>query len=109
MGFVLGLTLYGTVYLLPVYLTQIRGYDALQIGEVIMWLGLPQLFIFPIVPAVMRRGDPPAMGGFWVLVVAGSRFLELYLAPDFGVPQFPLFPPVPGGRAPVLVVAPSAA
>ena len=57
MGLVLGLSLYGTVYLLPVYLSQIQGYNALQIGEVIMWLGLPQLAIFPFVPMVMRRVD----------------------------------------------------
>jgi DHA2 family multidrug resistance protein len=40
----LGVGLYGSVYILPLYLTQIQGYNALQIGEVIMWLGLPQLF-----------------------------------------------------------------
>jgi DHA2 family multidrug resistance protein len=58
MGFVLGLVLYGSIYILPVYLAQIRGYDAMQIGEVVMWMGLPQLAIFPLVPFVMRRVDP---------------------------------------------------
>jgi DHA2 family multidrug resistance protein len=88
MGFVLGLTLYGTVYLLPVYLTQIRGYDALQIGEVIMWLGLPQLFIFPIVPAVMRRVDPRLMVAFGFLMFAVSCFMNSYLTHDWAIQQF---------------------
>src|SRR5690606_22272171 len=44
----MGLGLYGSIYLLPLYLAQIQGYNALQIGEVIMWMGLPQLFIIPL-------------------------------------------------------------
>ena len=87
MGFVLGLTLYGTVYLLPVYLTQIRGYDALQIGEVIMWLGLPQLFIFPFVPWVMQRVDPRLMVAFGLMLFAGSCFMNSYLTPEWGIEQ----------------------
>ena len=47
---------------LPVYLAQVQGYNALQIGEVVMWLGLPQLLIFPFVPMVMQRVDRAADG-----------------------------------------------
>jgi DHA2 family multidrug resistance protein len=88
LGFILGLSLYGTVYLLPVYLTQIRGYNALQIGEVIMWLGLPQLFIFPIVPMVMRRVDARLMVGFGLLLFAVSCYMNAFLTPDWGVEEF---------------------
>jgi DHA2 family multidrug resistance protein len=88
MGFVLGLTLYGTVYLLPVYLTQIQGYDALQIGEVIMWLGLPQLFIFPIVPWAMRRIDPRLMVGGGLLLFALSCFMNSFLTHDWAIQEF---------------------
>jgi DHA2 family multidrug resistance protein len=42
--------LYGSIYLLPLYLAQIQNYNALQIGEVIMWMGVPQLFLIPLVP-----------------------------------------------------------
>jgi DHA2 family multidrug resistance protein len=87
MGFVLGLTLYGTVYLLPVYLAQIRGYDALQIGEVIMWLGLPQLFIFPIIPAVMRRVDPRLMVAFGLVLFAASCFMNAHLTHEWGIEE----------------------
>jgi len=84
---VLGLTLYGTVYLLPVYLAQIRGYDALQIGEVIMWLGLPQLFIFPIIPAVMRRVDPRLMVAFGLVLFAASCFMNSHLTHEWGIEE----------------------
>jgi DHA2 family multidrug resistance protein len=36
-GLALGLGLYGSVYLLPLYLSRIKDYTAMQIGEVIMW------------------------------------------------------------------------
>src|SRR5690606_36869543 len=40
---VTGMGLYGSSYLLPLYLGQIAGYTPMQIGEVIAWVGLPQL------------------------------------------------------------------
>ncbi|MBD3562720.1 DHA2 family efflux MFS transporter permease subunit, partial [Planktothrix sp. FACHB-1355] len=43
----LGVGLYGSIYILPLYLAQIQRYNAMQIGEVIMWGGMPQLFIVP--------------------------------------------------------------
>jgi DHA2 family multidrug resistance protein len=60
----------------------------LQIGEVIMWLGLPQLFIFPIVPLVMRHVDPRLMVAFGLLLFAVSCFMNSYLTHDWGIEQF---------------------
>jgi DHA2 family multidrug resistance protein len=88
MGFVMGLGLYGTVYILPVYLAQIQGYDALQIGEVVMWLGLPQLAIFPLVPFVMRRVDAWLVVGFGFVLFAVSCFMNSFLMHDWAVEQF---------------------
>ena len=45
-AFVLGLGLYGTVYLIPLYLDQVQGYSPLLIGETLIWVGLPQLLDF---------------------------------------------------------------
>ena len=39
----LGMALYGSVYLLPVYLSQMQGYNSEQVGMVLAWTGLPQL------------------------------------------------------------------
>jgi DHA2 family multidrug resistance protein len=88
MGFVMGLGLYGTVYVLPVYLAQIQGYDALQIGEVVMWLGLPQLAIFPLVPFVMRRIDPRLVVAFGLGLFAVSCFMNSFLTHDWALQQF---------------------
>ncbi|HWD56829.1 MAG TPA: DHA2 family efflux MFS transporter permease subunit [Stellaceae bacterium] len=87
MGLVLGLALYGTVYIIPVYLAQIQGYDALQIGEVIMWLGLPQLLIFPLVPLTMRYVDSRVIVGFGLALFAVSCFMDSYLTHDWAIQQ----------------------
>jgi DHA2 family multidrug resistance protein len=86
-GLFMGLALYGTVYVLPVYLAQIQGYDALQIGEVIMWLGLPQLAIFPFVPWAMRHVDARLLVGFGFALFAISCFMNAYLTHDWAIQQ----------------------
>src|ERR1700712_1527582 len=40
-NFLLGIALYGSVFILPVYLSRIQGYNAEQIGMVLAWTGLP--------------------------------------------------------------------
>ena len=52
-----GMALYGSSFLLPLYLGQIAAYSPMQIGEVIMWVGLPQLFIMPFAAALSSRVD----------------------------------------------------
>jgi MFS transporter, DHA2 family, multidrug resistance protein len=54
---VTGMGLYGSSFLLPLYLGQIAGYSPMQIGEVIMWVGLPQLFIMPFVAKLSSKVD----------------------------------------------------
>jgi MFS transporter, DHA2 family, multidrug resistance protein len=66
------------IYILPVYLAQIQGYDAMQIGEVVMWMGLPQLAIFPFFPFVMRRVDPRVMVAFGMIMFAVSCLMNSF-------------------------------
>ncbi|TPN67932.1 DHA2 family efflux MFS transporter permease subunit, partial [Mesorhizobium sp. B1-1-5] len=47
-SFLLGIALYGAVFILPVYLARIQGYNAQQIGMVLAWTGLPQLVLIPL-------------------------------------------------------------
>ena len=54
---VIGMGLYGSSFLLPLYLGQIAGYTPMQIGEVIMWAGLPQLFVMPFAAALSSKID----------------------------------------------------
>lgn len=52
-----GLGLYGSVFIMPLYLGQIQGYNALEIGKVLMWVGLPQLFMLPLLPRLISKVD----------------------------------------------------
>jgi MFS family permease len=59
-SFVLGIGLYGLTYIYPVYLAQIRGYNALMIGETMFVSGLAMFATAPLdahggLPVLRRR------------------------------------------------------
>ena len=56
-NFLMGVALYGSVFILPQYLARIQGYNSEQIGMVLAWTGLPQLVLIPLVPRLMKRFD----------------------------------------------------
>jgi MFS transporter, DHA2 family, multidrug resistance protein len=87
-NFLLGAGLYGSVFLLPQYLEQVQQYSAKQTGEAMILIGLPQLLVFPIVPRLMQRFDLRLLVFYGVLVFGGSCFLNIYMDPHFGGPQF---------------------
>jgi MFS transporter, DHA2 family, multidrug resistance protein len=84
----LGIGLYGVIFILPTYLGQIHGYDATQIGTVIIWLGLPQLVVIPLIPKLMKFIDARIIIGIGILLFGGSSFLDIHLDSDFAGPQF---------------------
>ncbi len=84
----MGLGLYGSIYLLPLYLAQIQNYNALQIGEVIMWMGVPQLFLIPLVPMLMRFVSPKWLCALGFGLFGLASFSSGVLNPDFAGPQF---------------------
>jgi DHA2 family multidrug resistance protein len=62
-SFILGIGLYGLTYIYPLYLAQIRGYDALMIGETLFVSGLAMFLTAPIAGQLSARTDPR-----WVLI-----------------------------------------
>lgn len=56
-GLTIGIGLYGTVYLIPLFLARIRGYNSLQIGELMMVAGLFQFVAAPIGGQLLKRLD----------------------------------------------------
>jgi len=57
-NFIVGSALYGLTYLYPVYLAQIRGYNALMIGETMFVTGMMMFATTPIVGRLVGRTDP---------------------------------------------------
>ncbi len=86
-NFMMGVALYGSVFILPIYLTRIQGYNSEQIGLVLAWTGIPQLILIPLVPRVMKRFDAR------LLVVAGfalfaiSNFMNVHMTGNYASDQ----------------------
>ena len=55
LSFVLGIGLFGSVYLMPVFLAFVRHHDALQIGKIMLVTGVAQLVMAPIAVALEQR------------------------------------------------------
>ena len=60
-SFVLGIGLYGLTYIYPVYLAQIRGYNALMIGETMFVSGLAMFATAPVAGRLMPYVDKRLM------------------------------------------------
>jgi DHA2 family multidrug resistance protein len=103
-GLMLGLALYGSIYIIPVYLGQIQDYDASQIGTVVMWIGLPQLLIFPFIPLLMKFIDARVLLAFGLAVFAFSNFMNLGMTHDTAEPQLRLSMLVRAAGQPFVIV-----
>ncbi len=62
-SFSMGIGLYGLTYLYPVYLSSIRGYTSLQIGETMFVSGAAMFLTAPIAGRLMGVLDPRLMMG----------------------------------------------
>ncbi len=107
-NFLLGTALYGSVFILPVYLSRIQGYNAEQIGMVLAWTGLPQLVLIPMVPRLMKRFDPRLVIGVGFALFAASNFMNIYMTVDYGSDQL-FWPNVVRAVGQALVFAPLSA
>ncbi len=106
LSFVLGVGLYGMVYLMPVFLGFVRAHDAFEIGQVMLVTGAAQLAIAPVAVwleqrvnarlltvvgfAIFAAGlamstfDTPRTdfdGMFWPQLVRGAAIMFCLLAP----------------------------
>ncbi|AVA23085.1 MDR family MFS transporter [Rhizobium sp. LEGMi198b] len=86
-NFLLGIALYGSVFILPIYLTRIQGYNSEQIGMVLAWTGIPQLLLIPLVPRLMKRIDLRIMIVVGFALFATSNFMNIYMTADYASDQ----------------------
>jgi MFS transporter, DHA2 family, multidrug resistance protein len=66
LSFCLGVGLFGSVYLMPVFLAYVRRHDAFEIGTIMLVTGVAQLLAAPVAGALESRLDPRKLsaGGF---------------------------------------------
>ncbi len=84
-----GFGLFGAVYLTPMFLGSVRGFNSLQIGQIMSVGGLAMFIGGPVAGAMIRRFDPrivlaiglgfAAIGLYWnQFLTADSSFEELF-------------------------------
>lgn len=91
-SFIMGVGLYGLTYLYPVYLSAIRGYDSLMIGETMFVSGLAMFFTAPVAGVMSSKLDPRVMmmigfGGFGLGTLMMTRMTADWDFWELFVPQ----------------------
>ncbi len=81
-SFVTGIGIFSTIYLTPVFLSQMRGFSALQIGMAVLTTGVFQVLGIPVYVLLARRVDLR-----W-LMMAGLFNLMRNLGGAMAVPRF---------------------
>ena len=62
--------LFGSVYLMPVFLAYVRAHNALEIGKIMLVTGVAQLAVAPLAVALVRRVDERLLTGLGFLLFA---------------------------------------
>ncbi|MGL4486069.1 MAG: MDR family MFS transporter [Yersinia sp. (in: enterobacteria)] len=83
----LGVAIYGTLFLIPYYLTMIHDYNASNIGNVVIWMGFPQLVILPFIPMLIKRYNLKYMIFIGFAGLAISAFMDSAMDSNFAGPQ----------------------
>jgi DHA2 family multidrug resistance protein len=91
LSFILGVGLFGSVYLMPLFLGFVRHHTAFEIGAIMLVTGLAQLFTAPIAAALDRRIDARVLTVAGFTLLAAGLFLSAYQTPrtDFAEMLWP--------------------
>jgi DHA2 family multidrug resistance protein len=106
--FLLGVTVYGCVFILLLYLVQVRGYNGAQIGNVLLWTALPQFVVLPFLPLLLRKVDPRWLVALGFALFATSNLMNVALTRDVADAQL-MLPNVVRAISQALVLTPLAA
>jgi MFS transporter, DHA2 family, multidrug resistance protein len=82
LSFCLGVGLFGSVYLMPVFLAYVRGHDSLEIGTIMLVTGLAQLATAPLVVLLEKRIDAHWLTGFGFALFAIGLGASAFQSPD---------------------------
>ncbi len=83
-SFIIGTGLYGSVYVVPLYLGRVRGYSALEIGITMMVTGLFQALSAPLAGTLAKHVDLRWMLGSGLALFGGGLWLNSALTSEWG-------------------------
>lgn len=79
---VVGLGLFGSVYLTPLFLGTVRGFNSLQIGQIMSVGGVAMFIGGPLAGMLVRRIDPRIVMAFGLSMAAIGLYWNSYLTAD---------------------------
>jgi DHA2 family multidrug resistance protein len=106
LSFVTGIGIFSTIYLTPLFLGYVRGFDARQIGMAVFSTGAASLIGVPVYVALGRRVDLRWLMMFGLALFAASMWSFSFITHDWGASQL-LVPQVLRGFPQVFAVAPA--
>jgi len=104
-SFVLGIGLYGLTYLFPLYLEEIRGDNALLVGETLFVSGIAMFLTAPVAGRLAGKVDPRfiLMSGFVIFAIGAWQMT--YVTKDWDFAQL-LWPQIFRGVGLMLAIIP---
>jgi len=78
--FIFGVGMFGSTFLLPLYLQNSLGYTALQTGAMFLPVGILQAFVSPIAGVLSDKLSAKILAGFGIILLAISLFLNSRLS-----------------------------
>lgn len=105
LSFILGIGLFGSVYLMPVFLAFVRGHNALQIGTTMLVTGIAQLVMAPIAVALENRMDVRLLSGAGFALFAIGLAMSAFQDPGSDYEQM-FWPQIVRGGAIMFCILP---
>lgn len=85
----LRLTILATSFLIPFFLTTVRGYRAIEVGYSLVWIAAPQLILCPLAGLIMSRTDPRLVCSIGMIFISVACLMVAYnITPIWGTYQF---------------------
>lgn len=104
--FVVGIAMYGLVYLMPLFLGNVRGYSSLQIGEVMFVTGVAMFFTAPVVGRLTNSVDLRVLLFFGLLLIGIGTAMNNNLTSESGFWQF-FWPQIVRGIGMIMCIIPA--
>lgn len=105
-GFIIGIALYGLVYIMPLFFGYVRGYSSLQIGQVMFVTGLTMFLCAPIVGQMTNHLDLRIMLFFGLLLVGVGTMMNSNLTVESDFWQF-CVPQIVRGMGLIMCIIPA--
>ncbi|HKT71889.1 MAG TPA: MFS transporter [Steroidobacteraceae bacterium] len=85
----LRLTILSTAFIIPQFLGPVRGFRAIEIGQTLVWIAAPQLFVCLLGGYLLRRFDARLIASIGFVGVCWACLMVAYtLTPLWGTDQF---------------------